>query len=97
MRPIPEGSRFDTMGYFASVATDDNFDRVEELTEFAAERGHSLLELAIAWLAAQDGVASVIAGATTRGAGARERGRRRMDAVDRRPRRHRLKAAAVVS
>ena len=65
MRRIREGSRFDTMGYFSSIATDDNFDRVEELTALAAERGHSLLELAIAWLAAQDGVASVIAGATS--------------------------------
>jgi aryl-alcohol dehydrogenase-like predicted oxidoreductase len=35
------------------------------LTEFAENRGHSLLELAFAWLAAQDGVASIIAGATT--------------------------------
>ena len=62
----PEGSRFTMMGgYFAKVATDENFTRVEELTEFAAARGHSVLELAIAWLAAQDGVGSVIAGATT--------------------------------
>jgi aryl-alcohol dehydrogenase-like predicted oxidoreductase len=29
------------------------------------ERGHSLLELAIAWLAAQEGVTSVITGATS--------------------------------
>ena len=62
---FPEGSRFTSMAYFASVANDDNFDRVEALTEFAEERGHSLLELAIAWLAAQDGVGSVICGATT--------------------------------
>jgi aryl-alcohol dehydrogenase-like predicted oxidoreductase len=37
---------------------------VEALTAFAEERGHTVLELAIAWLAAQEGVASVIAGAT---------------------------------
>ena len=62
----PEGSRFTTMGgYFAKVATDENFTRVEQLTELAAGRGHSVLELAIAWLAAQEGVASVITGATT--------------------------------
>jgi aryl-alcohol dehydrogenase-like predicted oxidoreductase len=41
------------------------FDRVEALTSFAAERGHTLLELAFAWLLAQTSVASVIAGATS--------------------------------
>jgi aryl-alcohol dehydrogenase-like predicted oxidoreductase len=62
---FPEGSRFAAMSYFASVATDENFDRVEALSKFADARGHSLLELAIAWLAAQDGVGSVLCGATT--------------------------------
>jgi aryl-alcohol dehydrogenase-like predicted oxidoreductase len=62
----PGGSRFTMMGgYFAKIATDDNFARVEELTGIAEAHGHTVLELAIAWLAAQDGVASVIAGATT--------------------------------
>jgi aryl-alcohol dehydrogenase-like predicted oxidoreductase len=32
---------------------------------FAAARHHSLLELAVSWLATQPGVASVIAGART--------------------------------
>ena len=62
---FPAGSRFDAMSYFAQVATDENFDRVDELGALAAEQGHSLLELAVAWLAAQDGVASVITGATS--------------------------------
>jgi aryl-alcohol dehydrogenase-like predicted oxidoreductase len=62
---FPEGSRLAAMSYFASVATDENFDRVEALTDIASERGHSLLELAVAWLAAQDGVGSVLCGATT--------------------------------
>ncbi|MEV0056127.1 aldo/keto reductase [Saccharopolyspora shandongensis] len=63
---FPPGSRFDTMSFFADkVVSDDNFERVEALTAFAEERGHSILELAVAWLAAQDGVASVITGATT--------------------------------
>ncbi|MFE8916364.1 aldo/keto reductase [Streptomyces globisporus] len=62
----PPGSRFDTMAFFAEkVVNDANFDRIDLLTRFAEERGHTLLELAVAWLAAQDGVASVIAGATT--------------------------------
>lgn len=61
----PTGSRFDAMGFFADkVANDANFARVEALTEFAEERGHTILELAVAWLAAQKGVASVITGAT---------------------------------
>jgi aryl-alcohol dehydrogenase-like predicted oxidoreductase len=62
---FPKGSRFEAMSFFASVATDENFDRVEALTAFAEQRGHTILELAVAWLAAQDGVASVICGATT--------------------------------
>jgi aryl-alcohol dehydrogenase-like predicted oxidoreductase len=61
----PEGSRLAFMSYFASVASDENFDRVEALTEFAEARGHTILELAVAWLAAQDGVGTVICGATT--------------------------------
>jgi aryl-alcohol dehydrogenase-like predicted oxidoreductase len=43
--------------------TDATFDRIEALTAFAAARGRTLLELAIAGLACQPGVASVIAGA----------------------------------
>jgi len=45
--------------------TDRVFDRIEALEAFAEERDHSLLELAFAGLAAQPGVASVIAGAMT--------------------------------
>ena len=62
---FPEGSRLAAMSYFASVATDENFDRGEALTKIAEARGHSLLELAVAWLAAQDGVGTVLCGATT--------------------------------
>ena len=43
---------------------DEQFDRVEALQAFAAERGVSLLELAIGGLAAMPAVTSVIAGAT---------------------------------
>jgi aryl-alcohol dehydrogenase-like predicted oxidoreductase len=45
------------------LLTDAVFDRIEALEAFAAERGRTLLELAIAGLASQPGVASVIAGA----------------------------------
>jgi aryl-alcohol dehydrogenase-like predicted oxidoreductase len=63
--PFPEGTRFAAMSYFGSSATDENFAYVDSLSAFAEERGHSVAELAIAWLAAQEGVASVIAGATS--------------------------------
>jgi aryl-alcohol dehydrogenase-like predicted oxidoreductase len=63
--PFPEGSRLSFSSYFAASATDENFDRIAALTDFAEARGHTILELAVAWLAAQDGVASVITGATT--------------------------------
>jgi aryl-alcohol dehydrogenase-like predicted oxidoreductase len=46
------------------VLSDANFDKVEALEKLAAGDGHTLLELAIAWLATQPHVASVIAGAT---------------------------------
>ena len=44
---------------------DDTFERIEALERFAAERGHTLLELAIGALASQPAVISVIAGAMT--------------------------------
>jgi aryl-alcohol dehydrogenase-like predicted oxidoreductase len=44
--------------------SDERLATVERLEAFARERGHSLLELAISWLASQPAVASVIVGAT---------------------------------
>lgn len=44
---------------------DENLAVAEQLARFAVDRGHTLLELAISWLAAQPECASVIAGATT--------------------------------
>jgi aryl-alcohol dehydrogenase-like predicted oxidoreductase len=49
----------------AQRLADAPWDRVEALTEFATDRGRSLLDVAIGGLAAQPTVASVIAGATT--------------------------------
>ena len=45
--------------------TEDNIAAVERLQAWAVERGHTLLELAFSWVAAQPRVASVIAGATS--------------------------------
>jgi aryl-alcohol dehydrogenase-like predicted oxidoreductase len=58
--PPPAGSR---MADRPDLLTAAVFDRLEALEAFASERGHTLLELAFAGLAAQPGVASVIAGA----------------------------------
>jgi aryl-alcohol dehydrogenase-like predicted oxidoreductase len=60
-QPPPQGSRLEGR---REALSDQAFDRVERLEEFAAARGRSLLELAIAGLASQPSVASVIAGAT---------------------------------
>lgn len=58
--PAPEGTRLAG----SDTLTDEAFDRVEALERFAAERGRSVLELALAALASEPGVAGVIAGAT---------------------------------
>ena len=42
-----------------------NFDKLEALEAFAGERGHSILDLALGWLATDEAVSSVIAGATS--------------------------------
>ncbi len=59
---VPEGTRLadNDRGMF----TDENFDMLERLEAFCAERGHTVLELAFAWLLANPNVSSVIAGAT---------------------------------
>jgi aryl-alcohol dehydrogenase-like predicted oxidoreductase len=46
------------------VLTEGNFATVERLEEFARGQGHTILELAVSWLAAQPEVSSVISGAT---------------------------------
>ncbi len=58
--PRPEGTRLERREIDGAM-----FDRVEALDAFARKRGHSLLDLAIAALASQPGIPSVIAGATS--------------------------------
>jgi aryl-alcohol dehydrogenase-like predicted oxidoreductase len=61
----PAGTRLATMARAAERnLTDEKWAIVERLAAFAAERGHSLLELAFSWLACRPAVASIIAGAT---------------------------------
>ena len=62
---LPEGTRLAGAGPMAErVLTDENFAVLGKLESFAQERGHSMVELAIGWLASQGHVSSVIAGAT---------------------------------
>jgi aryl-alcohol dehydrogenase-like predicted oxidoreductase len=61
----PEGTRLNRWGPRAQGSlTDTNFDVVDALSGWAQDHGHSVLELAIAWLIAKPFVGSVIAGAT---------------------------------
>lgn len=63
--PLPEGTRLaGSQGAQDRYLTEHNWTVVENLRDFAEARGHSLLDLAFAWLLAQDVTSSVIAGAT---------------------------------
>ena len=59
--PGPEGSRLSSR---EQAGSNEQFDVVEALEAFAEARGTGILDVAISGLAAQPGVASVIAGAT---------------------------------
>jgi aryl-alcohol dehydrogenase-like predicted oxidoreductase len=59
------GSRLDFFkGLAPQIATARNFEVLERLEAYAAERGHTILELAISWLLACPVISSVIAGGT---------------------------------
>jgi len=64
--PLPAGTRLGSMPRAAGrYLSEENWAVVERLEGFAAERGHTLLELAFGWLLRRPAVACVIAGATT--------------------------------
>jgi aryl-alcohol dehydrogenase-like predicted oxidoreductase len=61
----PPGSRFAKPERFeARFQNEVTAKKVESLRQFAQARGHTLLELAMSWLAAQRVIGSIIAGAT---------------------------------
>ena len=65
--PAPAGTR---LGGDGEQSSDDVIGAarlavVERLTEFATSRGHTILELALSWLAGRPAVSTVIAGATS--------------------------------
>jgi aryl-alcohol dehydrogenase-like predicted oxidoreductase len=59
--PQPEGTRLHGRD---EVFTEETFDRIEALEQFAAERGVTPLDVAVGGLLAQPAISSVIAGAT---------------------------------
>lgn len=63
-QPMPADSRFAKWGGGGAFASEERYEIVEALARYADEIGHSVLDLAIGWLAALPHVSSVIAGVT---------------------------------
>jgi aryl-alcohol dehydrogenase-like predicted oxidoreductase len=72
-QPLPDGARFSAPAPFSSprhqdlrrhdaMLSDDHFERLARLEAFAQARGRSVAELAVAWLLARPGVATVPVG-----------------------------------
>ena len=63
-QPLPPGTRLASPSpFYSDTLTDTNFDKLAKLEAFSNERGHSVGELAIAWLLSHPWLGSVIAGA----------------------------------
>lgn len=66
---FPEGSRLESnemfKQYYGHYFAEGNLDKVEALIGYAEDHGHTLLELALAWLLAQDVVPSFTVGASS--------------------------------
>ena len=62
---VPSGSRGDTTRWLEKNLTEENLQRVRAFTALAQETGCEPAALALAWLAAQPGISSVITGATS--------------------------------
>jgi len=60
----PAGSRA-ADGFGPKMFTEEHLAKAEKLADYGSSRGHTLLELAMSWLAAQPAVVSIIAGAKT--------------------------------
>ena len=54
-----------TRRYLGARATPANYAIIDQLTVWSMKRGHTLADLAIAWLLAEPAVASVLAGASS--------------------------------
>jgi aryl-alcohol dehydrogenase-like predicted oxidoreductase len=66
-QPAPGGTRLGGDGdkLADDVIPDDRLDAVERLAAFAESKDHTVLELALSWVASRPAVATVIAGATS--------------------------------
>ena len=68
-RPPSTGTRFsnEAMGkmYYERYWNDSNFDAVEQFRTLAAESGHDMVQMALAWVLSNPIVTSVIIGATS--------------------------------
>lgn len=62
--PAPAGSRGEKSPYVQKYMKNENFDKLDKLTAFADSRGHTLHDLAFAWLLNNKHISSVIAGVT---------------------------------
>jgi aryl-alcohol dehydrogenase-like predicted oxidoreductase len=63
-QPAPEGTRLTSGGRYPGWLNDDVLTLAESFIQFAEAKGHTILELAFAWLLRWPVVSSVIAGAT---------------------------------
>ncbi len=66
LKGIPDDSRIRTDGRFlkeSSLST-EMLEKIRKLSAVAAERGQSLAQMALSWVAARDGVTSVLIGAS---------------------------------
>ena len=66
---LPEGTRLAAWAQamparIGALTSDANWDKLEGLSRFAEDNGHTILDLALSWLASDPAVSSVIAGAT---------------------------------
>ena len=59
----PDGRLSEATPLSRGILTEDNWNKLAKLQAFAAERGHTVGELAIAWLLSKPWVSTVIAGA----------------------------------
>ncbi|MFC2072840.1 aldo/keto reductase [Chloroflexota bacterium] len=59
----PEGRLSNPPPIYSGVFTGENWSKLAKLEAFSAERGHTVGELALAWLLAKPGVSTIIAGA----------------------------------
>jgi len=68
-QPFPGGSRLESnemfKQYYGHYFAEEVLDKVEALISYAGDHGHSILELALAWLLAQDVVPSFTVGASS--------------------------------